>query len=86
MALGLRAPWTVSEVSFKADEAKQRELHLSIGFASGSKFKDSGGQDCSVHDTAQRTWQHLNFFEHHCFLHCNVPRITTSTGQAKYAP
>ena len=28
----------------------------------------------------ERTWQHLNFFEHIGYLHCAVPRITTSSG------
>jgi len=23
----------------------------------------------------------LNFFEHHCFLHCGVPRIKTADGK-----
>ena len=75
MALGLQAPWIVTDVSFQADEPTGRELHLRIGFTSGSKFKDDVGAQCSVHDTVQRQWQHLNFFEHHCFLHCKVPRI-----------
>jgi transposase len=83
MALGLQAPWTVTDVSFKADEPTGRELHLRIGFAVGSKFKDDMGAECSVHDTVERQWQHLNFFEHHCFLHCKVPRITTSDGRVR---
>jgi transposase len=83
MALGLQAPWNVTDVSFKADEPKGRELHLRIGFASGSKFKDDAGVECPVHDTVERQWQHLNFFEHHCFLHCKVPRITTSDGRVR---
>jgi transposase len=29
-----------------------------------------------VHDTVERQWQHLSFFEHTCYLHCAVPRIT----------
>jgi transposase len=83
MALGLQAPWTVTDVSFKADEPTGRQLHLRIGFASGSKFKDDAGVECSVHDTVERQWQHLNFFEHHCFLHCKIPRITTSEGRVR---
>lgn len=85
IALGLQAPWEVTEVSFKAAAGQRRELHLRIGFASGSKFKDDTGVDCAVHDTVERQWQHLNFFEHHCFLHCRVPRITTSNGRVRNA-
>ena len=83
LALGLQAPWQITDVSFEASDPARRELHLQIGFVSGSKFKDEAGVDCAVHDTVERQWQHLNFFEHHCFLHCKVPRITTSEGKVR---
>lgn len=81
MALGLQSPWQVDEISFAGEESGQRELHLYIGFERGSRFSDETGVACSVHDTVEREWQHLNFFEHHCFLHCGVPRIKTSDGR-----
>lgn len=83
MALGLQAPWHISDISFKASDQAKRELHLRIAFVSGSKFKDEAGVDCPVHDTVERQWQHLDFFQHHCFLHCKVPRITTSGGKVR---
>jgi len=81
--LGLQASWEITDVTFKTNDAARRELHLRIGFVSGRKFKDEAGVDCAVHDTIERQWQHLNFFEHHCFLHCKVPRITTSEGKVR---
>jgi transposase len=81
LALGLAAPWQVTHVSFNDDASKPKELHLHISFIEGSCFLDEAGEACSVHDTVMRKWQHLNFFEHHCFLHCKVPRITTSDGK-----
>ena len=81
MALGLQAPWQVEKISFSPDEAKGKELHLHIGFPVGSRFPDDTGEVCPVHDTVEREWQHLNFFEHHCFLHCAVPRIKKSDGK-----
>jgi transposase len=36
-----------------------------------------------VHDTVERRWQHLNFFEHQCFLRARVPRIVTSGGKVR---
>uniref|UniRef100_E6QNR8 Transposase of ISCARN77, ISL3 family n=1 Tax=mine drainage metagenome TaxID=410659 RepID=E6QNR8_9ZZZZ len=81
IALGLQAPWRVQEVSFGGLESSQKELHLHIGFERGSRFPDEQGKACPVHDTVDREWQHLNFFEHHCFLHCSVPRIKTSDGK-----
>lgn len=83
MALGLQAPWEITDITFKTNDVARRELHLRIGFVTGSKFKDEAGIDCAVHDTIERQWQHLNFFEHHCFLHCKVPRITTSEGKVR---
>jgi transposase len=81
MALGLQSPWQVNDISFAAEKSSQKELHLHIGFARGSRFQDETGAACPVHDTVNREWQHLNFFEHHCFLHCDVPRIKTSEGK-----
>lgn len=74
-------PWQVKALNFKVEEGGQRELHIKIGFASGSRFADDTGQVCPVHDTVERQWQHLNFFEHRCILHCAVPRITDSSGK-----
>ncbi|WP_460541410.1 helix-turn-helix domain-containing protein, partial [Halomonas garicola] len=32
------------------------------------------GEACPAHDFADKTWRHLNFFQHHCYLHARVPR------------
>jgi transposase len=86
MALGLHTPWQVEAIEFKPGARGGEELHLTIGFERGSRFADSKGQACPVHDTVKRTWQHLNFFEHACFLHCQVPRIKTSDGRVESVP
>jgi transposase len=49
----------------------------------GSRFPDEANELCPVHDTVERQWQHLSFFEHTCYLHCAVPRITTSSGKVR---
>lgn len=74
-------PWQVKALNFQIVEGGQRELHIRVGFVSGSRFADATGQACTVHDTVERQWQHLNFFEHRCVLHCAVPRITDSAGK-----
>lgn len=81
MALGLQSPWQVESIDFKAGAKGGDELHLRLGFPRGSRFPDGKGQACPVYDTVERTWQHLNFFEHVCLLHCKVPRIQTSDGK-----
>jgi hypothetical protein len=82
-ALGLQAPWTVAQIRFEQADTKQRQLHLHVEFTKGSKFKDEAGHSCPVHDTKEHSWQHLGFFEHHCFIHAKVPRITTSEGKVR---
>ncbi|MDZ7810278.1 MAG: transposase family protein [Arhodomonas sp.] len=34
-----------------------------------------GAADQPVHDTRQRSWQHLHFFEHRAYIHAAVPRV-----------
>lgn len=73
VALGLAEPWVVSKIEF-SDEQNQLDLYLD--FPAGSKFPCPGcGSGCGVHDTAERTWRHLNFFQHKTFLHARQPRI-----------
>jgi len=80
MGLGLESPWKIEKLDFKSSKISN-ELHIHISFKKGSKFKDESGELCSVHDTIKKQWQHLNFFEHSCFLHCNVPRINKTNGK-----
>jgi transposase len=84
IALGLQSPWQITAIDFKKGEGGGGELHLTIGFKKGAKFTDVDGNLCPVHDTLPRNWQHLNFFQHLCFIHCNVPRIKEkATGKVK---
>lgn len=83
VALGIENPWEVVGVSFKDTDESAKELHIDIDFKRGAKFPDQSGALCSVYDTKQKTWRHLNFFQHPCYLHCRVPRIECSDGQIK---
>lgn len=84
MALGIQSPWEVTSVEFKKSETDSRkELHIYVDFKKGSKFPDDTGLLCGTYDTKQKTWRHLNFFEHTCYITCRVPRVTTSEGQVK---
>jgi transposase len=82
LALGLQKPWKIEQVSFDETEGK-RHLIIEIGFTRGSRFLDEKNELCRVHDTKPRRWRHLNFFEHECYISCNVPRIKTSTGKTQ---
>jgi transposase len=83
LALGLTAPWSITNVEILTDDDLIKSLHIHLGFKRGSKFEDEAGKKCSVHDTQEKTWRHLNFFEHTCLLHCSVPRIRTSEGKVR---
>ncbi len=82
MALGIESPWELVEIKFENIDSK-KELNIKIDFKPGSWFPDETGELCEVHDTVQKTWRHLNFFEHACYLHCRVPRIKTKAGQVR---
>ena len=83
LALGLESPWIIEKVEMKLAENSIKELHLHIGYTKEYQFKDKEGAPCSVYDTKDREWRHMNFFEHHCYLHCPVPRIKTSEGKVR---
>src|SRR5690606_1417028 len=72
IALGLEEPWHIKEIAFDRDSSR---LDIHLGFTKGFKFKAGDGLFYSAHDTVKRSWQHLNFFQHHCYIHAKVPRI-----------
>jgi transposase len=73
-ALGLEEPWQVVDVGF---DAGRRRLDLRIDFPKGSRFScpECARQGLRVHDTEEKTWRHLDFFEHQAYLTARVPRV-----------
>jgi len=73
-ALGLSAPWEVIDLRF---DAEAKRIDFDATSASGSRFAcpACGAEGQPVHDTRQRTWQHLHFFEHQAYIHAAVPRV-----------
>lgn len=81
MGLNLSEPWKVVRSNFVVPEGGTiRELHIWIDFERGSRFPSSKGTMLSPHDTVEKTWRHLNFFEHPCYLHARVPRLQTDAS------
>jgi transposase len=64
----------------KAEGSMHGQIDIYLDFEKGFKFP--GGR---THDTISRTWQHLNFFQHTCFLHARVPRLMTDDGKVENA-
>jgi transposase len=82
LALGLGSPWYIEEVSF--DDNKDftiKELHIRINFPKGYEFLCEDGHKGKAYDTEEKTWRHLDFFQHKCYLHARVPRIEHSDGK-----
>jgi transposase len=59
-------------------QSQMQQLDLWLDFPAGSRFTcpQCERDDCGVYDTTERTWRHLNFFQHKTFLHARQPRIT----------
>ena len=74
MALGLAPPWQVSTAEFDPDE---KRLDIRLYFPKGSTFNcpKCGQSGVKAHDTMEKTWRHLNFFQHQAYLTAKVPRI-----------
>jgi len=77
IALMLTPPWKVAECQF---DVNHKRLDIYLDFAKGSRFfcPDCGRADCTVHDTDQKSWRHLNFFQHETYMYARVPRIKCS--------
>lgn len=78
VALGLTPPWEVNAVKFSATASGGRgQLDLELDFPRGSRFPcPRCGVACPVHDTVDKQWRHLDFFQHLTFLKARVPRTT----------
>lgn len=82
MALGLPSPWFIKDLTINVDPDKsQGQIDIYIDFERGTRFKDKSGDGLKVHDTVVKTWQHLNFFQHICYLHARIPRLVTNEGK-----
>ena len=74
MALGLASPWQVSAAEFEPD---QKRLDIRLDFPKGSTFTcpTCGQTGLKAYDTIEKTWRHLNFFQHEAHLTARVARI-----------
>lgn len=86
MALNVTEPWFVKDLEF---DAEKKRLDIYIDFKRGSRFDyvDKESQTAfaglKAYDTKEKTWRHLNFFEHECYLHARVPRVKLPNGKTK---
>ena len=77
----MQLPWEIESVALKTLEPDKQELHIEVGHKRGSTFLYEG--EYPVYDHLYRTWRHLRFFQHDCYLHARVPRIKTKDGKVR---
>jgi transposase len=71
-ALGLQSPWEVKSLDFNVSE---KRLDIRVDFQKGASFPcPLCGSPSKAHDTEERTWRHLDFFQHSAYLTARVPR------------
>lgn len=81
MALGLKEPWYVRNVSFDAED---KVLTLEVDFTAGSRFSHPASTGLHpVHDTVTKSLRHLNFFQHECYLQVRIPRVKLPDGSVR---
>ena len=81
IALCLESPWQIREVRLESVSNIEQELHIYLDFARGTKFLSRTGEFTTAYDTEEKRWQHLNFFQHRCYLHARVPRLQDADGK-----
>jgi transposase len=80
-ALQLSPEWEVTECQL---DQEAHRLTLKLDFRSGSKFAAPGAGHqllCPVHDTVEKSWRHLDFFQYQTELVARVPRVKTPEGK-----
>lgn len=75
LGLGLAPPWRVVDQRFDAEKTPH-QLHLRVAAEPGARFPcPECGKPAAAHDWKDITWQHLDFFQHACFITARVPRV-----------
>jgi transposase len=83
IALQLKDGWRVTECVL---DVAIKKLVIKIDFAKGTKFVAPGSGNqilMPVHDTVEKTWKHMNFFQFETELQARVPRVRASDGTVK---
>jgi len=72
LALGLSSPWQFASSEF---DLEQKRLDIMLDFPRGSTFScpECDQAELKAYDTVEKTWRHLNFFQHEAYLTARVP-------------
>lgn len=71
LALGLKSPWGIERIEFSNET---RKLDIWIRYEGEKADCPVCGKGSDIRDRKKKSWRHLDFFQHECYLHCDVPR------------
>ena len=73
-ALGLTDPWFVAAIDL---DPVAKRLEIQLDFRRGGTFAcpECATAGCKAHDTADRRWRHLDFFQFRTELVARIPRV-----------
>lgn len=80
-ALNIQEPWYIDKLVYE-NGPDGFDLHIYLSHNRGVKFEYEE-EFYSVYDHQSRKWQHLDFFEHRCYLYANVPRVKTKENKVR---
>jgi transposase len=71
----ITAPWYIEDCIFN-EEKKQLDVYVAIHKGAVFCCSHCGSESQPVYDIADynRKWRHLNFLEHPCYIHAELPR------------
>jgi transposase len=84
--LGIEEPLHIDEIAFDTGAG---ELHIHVNFRRGGRFDcpECGESGLAVHDTAEKTWRHLNFWQYKTYIHMRTPRtVCPKCGERLWVP
>jgi transposase len=76
----------IDEIAF---DTKQGALHIHVNFRRGARFAcgECGESGLPVHDTVEKTWRHLNFWQYKTYIHMRTPRTACpACGERLWVP
>lgn len=83
-ALGLGDGWNVVRSEM---DVEGRQLRLWLDFSKGAQHAcPECGEYCPVHDTVEKRWRHLDFWQHQTELIARVPRVCCPEHGVRLAP
>ena len=74
LGLGITPPWRIVGQILDTNKSPH-ELRIRIKADRGAQYPcPVCGKMCKAHDFQEKTWRHLNFFQHHCYITAKIPR------------